>query len=73
MNEGLIPRRYAKALYKVGADRGDNDALYARMKALDAAFADTPGMKDVVSNPFVPTDDKIALLCSAVSVYASVG
>ena len=68
MNEGLIPRRYAKALYKVGADRGDNDALYARMKALDAAFADTPGMKDVVSNPFVPTDDQIALLCSAVSV-----
>ena len=71
MNEGLIPRRYAKALYKVGADRGDNDALYARMKALDAAFADTPGMKDVVSNPFVPTDDKIALLCSAVSVVSS--
>jgi len=67
MNEGLIPRRYAKALYKIGVDRGDNDALYAMMNALDAAFAAAPGMQAVVSNPFVSAGDKIALLRSAVS------
>lgn len=71
MNEGLIPRRYAKALYKVGVDRGDNDALYALMNALAAAFAAEPGMQAVVSNPFVSAADKTALLRSAVGSAAA--
>ena len=73
MNEGLIPRRYAKALYKVGVDRGDNDALYALMNALAAAFAAEPGMQAVVSNPFVSAADKTALLRSAVGSVAAGG
>lgn len=43
MDQGLIPRRYAKALYEVGEERNDNDALYAAMGRLAKAFADTPG------------------------------
>ena len=31
MNEGLIPRRYAKALYKVAVERGDDRELYDLM------------------------------------------
>ena len=31
MNEGLIPRRYAKALYKYAQDNGSADAIYEKL------------------------------------------
>lgn len=34
MNEGLIPRRYAKALYKVALEKGADKRLYGLMTAL---------------------------------------
>ena len=66
MNEGLIPRRYAKALYKVAAERGDNESLYALMnKLLDMSLAE-PSIVSAVANPFVPVEDKFNLLKTAV-------
>ena len=37
MNEGLIPRRYAKALYDVASARGEAVRLYDLMRAVLAA------------------------------------
>ncbi len=66
MDQGLIPRRYAKALYAVGAERSDTANLYQLMQSLVAAFAATPGLASTVANPFVSDADKTSLLTSAV-------
>lgn len=66
MDQGLIPRRYAKALYAVGVERSDTANLYQLMQALGKAFADTPGLAATVANPFVSDADKTSLLIKAV-------
>ena len=65
MNDGLIPNRYAKALYKLSQERGDTAAVYQEMKQLDVAYASESGLKKAVNNPFLPVADKIKLLCAA--------
>lgn len=66
MDQGLIPRRYAKALYEVGEERKDNDVLYVLMERLGEAFTQNPGLSATVANPFVSDADKTALLLTAV-------
>ncbi len=65
MNEGLIPKRYAKALFKVALERGDADALYATMDTLARSFAANPRLQETVANPFLADDKKTALLLTA--------
>lgn len=65
MNEGLIPRRYAKALFKVAAEKKTTDTLYGLMATLDKSFRETPALKEVIENPFQSTDDKLMLLRTA--------
>lgn len=65
MNDGLIPNRYAKALYKLSQERGDTAAVYQEMKQLDVAYASESGLKKAVNNPFLPVADKLKLLCAA--------
>lgn len=65
MNEGLIPRRYAKALYKVAVERGDAESLYGMMNRLTQAAAAQPPLRDAIANPFVSAGDKTALLATA--------
>ncbi len=36
MNESLIPKRYAKALYEFASDCGNAGSIYTLMKNLDA-------------------------------------
>ena len=65
MNDGLIPNRYAKALYKLSQERGDTASIYQEMKQLAGAYAAEAGLKKAVNNPFLPTGDKLKLLCAA--------
>lgn len=65
MNDGLIPNRYAKALFKLSQERGDTSQVYNEMKHLDVAYAAEPGLKKAVNNPFLPVADKLKLLCAA--------
>lgn len=65
MDKGLIPRRYAKALFEVAAERRDDVAVYSLMQSLAASFAAEPALATTVANPFVTVDDKIALLTQA--------
>jgi len=65
MNEGLIPRRYAKALYKTGVERDCADRLYTLMRALAGAYTADPALGRAIANPFVPAADKSALLTTA--------
>lgn len=66
MNEGLIPRRYAKALYKVAVERGVAERLYGMMNRMTEAAAVQPSLRCAIANPFVSVEDKSALLVAAV-------
>lgn len=70
MNEGLIPKRYAKALYKFACENGADRGLYRLMGNLSRSFADNPTLGSIVANPFVGDDEKIALLKTAASCAA---
>lgn len=66
MDQGLIPRRYAKALYEVGEDRNDSGRLYELMQTLAEAFTAQPGLSATIANPYVSDGDKKKLLMAAV-------
>lgn len=65
MDNGLIPRRYAKALYKFALEHGSVKAVYDEMKEVTEAFAGNPDLQKTLANPFVSNDDKAALLKAA--------
>lgn len=65
MNEGLIPNRYAKALYKYAREHGVAESIYEEMKRLDAAFKAHPEFSKVLGNPALSTADKVRVLTSA--------
>lgn len=68
MNQGLIPHRYARALYKVALGRNCTGQLYAIMKTLEKSFAGNPGLGRVMENPFVSAQEKKSLLLTASAV-----
>lgn len=65
MSEGLIPQRYAKALYKLAEERHNSGVVYEEMKTLAESFVENPGLQKVLSNPFVKREDKAKLLITA--------
>lgn len=71
MNEGLIPSRYAKALYKFALEKGESRRVYELMKSLSSAFAGNDNLQPVISNPFVSYADKVALLDTASGATSS--
>jgi F-type H+-transporting ATPase subunit delta len=62
MNEGLIPRRYAKALYKFALEKGQDKPMYALMQKLSKAFVSDLSLQEVMCNPFIDNNDKVTLL-----------
>ena len=65
MNEGLIARRYAKALYAYAAELGQEQALYGRMQTLAAALATLPDLSEALRNPTLSLRDRATLLNEA--------
>ncbi len=65
MNQGLIPRRYAKALYKFALEKCKQLRVYALMSKLEESYRLEPELQKVMSNPFIPAQDKRKLLCTA--------
>lgn len=65
MDNGLIPRRYAKALYKFALEKGETKEIYELSKRVINAFKENPELQKVLSNPFVSEEDKEKLLLSA--------
>lgn len=65
MNDGLIPRRYAKALLKFAQEKGQDKRVYALMQTLGDSFAAQPALGKAVTNPFVSAADKTKLLMTA--------
>lgn len=65
MDNGLIPRRYAKALYKFALEHGSTPKVYEEMKRVIHSFESNPSLQKTLSNPFVKNEDKAALLKGA--------
>lgn len=65
MISGLIPHRYARALFKFAGDTGKQKEVYAEMNNVIEVFRTNPGMERVLSNPFVDSDDKRRILLAA--------
>ena len=59
MNEGLIPRRYAKALYKYAQENGCAKEVYAGTQVLEKAFASHPSLSKSLGNPALSNDEKV--------------
>ena len=58
MNDGLIPKRYAKALYKLAVENGDSQEIYEQLKPLSRGFSGLDDIKRVLLNPYVAEADK---------------
>ena len=65
MISGLVPHRYARALYKFAGESNSCEAVYAEMNNVIEAFRSNPHLEKVLSNPFVDRADKKKLLLSA--------
>ena len=65
MNEGLIPGRYAKALYKVADERNCAERMYELMHTLSRQLILCSDIQSVISNPFVSDSDKTQLIITA--------
>ena len=66
MDKGLLPRRYAKALYKYAAEKSATEQIYVLMQNLETAFESNPELKATIANPFVSEKDKTAIISTAV-------
>lgn len=65
MISGLIPHRYARALYKYALETGSVKQVYDEMKHVIDAFRADPRLEKLLANPFVDTDDKRKMLLAA--------
>lgn len=70
MNEGLVSRRYAKALLKYAQDQHSADQIYEKMKVLEVNFLSHPELEKSLQNPVLSARDKEALLSAAVGYAA---
>ena len=62
MNDGLIPRRYAKALYKYAVENGDSAEIYELLKSISFRHAAIDQLKRAMLNPNVPDEEKGSLM-----------
>ena len=62
MSDGLSPRRYAKALYKLAVENGDSEEIYEILKNLSFRYAAIDELKRAVLNPEVTDEAKGAYM-----------
>lgn len=73
MNEGLIPRRYAKALYKYALEHNCTQQVYDNSQTIEKAFAIYPALSKTLGNPALPATEKEQLLTIAAGEKACQG
>ncbi len=65
MNIGIIPKRYAKALYAYATDEKAEDMVYRCMLSLAACYRTFPNFRALLTNPAIGYPDKLQLLKNA--------
>ena len=66
MSDGLIPRRYAKALYKFAVENGDSQDVYELLKSFSFRYTAIDELKRAMLNPNVPDEEKGAYMLQLV-------
>lgn len=66
MNEGMISKRYAKALLQYATDQKTEDSVFLEMKRLASAFAAEPRLRMAMDNPTLKAEDKLELIKAAI-------
>ena len=62
MNQGIISRRYATALWMYALKKGHQEEVYAETKRLCSNFTQYDSLKRVLSNRLLTQEKKIAVL-----------
>ena len=62
MNQGLISRRYASALWMYAKKNGQEDRVYAETNLLSSSFTKYAPLKRVLSNPILSREKKLAVV-----------
>jgi F-type H+-transporting ATPase subunit delta len=73
MDEGLISRRYAKALFRYAGDREARHLIYGKMKFFQENAAGHPGLHKALLNPMLPAKTKEELLATATGMQPPAG
>lgn len=68
MDEGLIARRYAKALFRYSRDLGAADLVYEKMKLFEMNYIAHPDLQRALLNPTLSAGDKEMLLSTAIGI-----
>ncbi len=65
MEVGIISMRYAKALIGHARSKGTEDRVYEEFSTLSYSFRKLPRLRDVLDNPIIPKQEKMALIFAA--------
>lgn len=65
MDEGIISKRYAKALLEYAVAREEDKVIYERMKLLFRSLQETLQLREVLQNSMVSQEDKLMLIKTA--------
>jgi len=71
MNTGIIPMRYAKALYAFAKDVKAEEVLYSEMQNLAKCYTALPRFRTTLDNPVMSSADKLNLLQHAAGATPS--
>ena len=66
MSDGLIPRRYAKALYKLAVEKGDSEEIYDILRRISFRHASIDQLKRAMLNPNYSDEEKGASMLKLV-------
>ena len=65
MNTGMIPSRYAKALYEYAGEKSATERVYGEMQRLPGSFAAEPALLRALDNPVLTPEQKSGLVYNA--------
>lgn len=65
MNTGMIPSRYAKALYEYAGENSATERVYGEMQRLAGSFAAEPALRRALDNPILTPEQKSGLVYNA--------
>lgn len=68
MDIGVIAKRYAKALLSYAREEQCEDTVYQEILMLIQSYREVPEVNTVLGNPLLSQQQKVAVLCQAVSV-----
>lgn len=71
MNEGMISKRYARALLQYAVGQKVEDTVFSEMKRLAAVYAEEPKLRMAMDNPMLSKENKLKLVLAIVDNKAS--